>query len=92
MLVNLPTNLDINMSMCISSEKLGQSNTAYEVRLTGSFCSGMVFKDFEIFCRQMRLRNRSFVINLYLLLVTLLLLKLNCLGTHLKDSLALAFK
>ena len=30
-------------------EKTGQPNTAYEIRLTGSFCSDTIFKDFEIF-------------------------------------------
>ena len=54
MLVNLLINLDINMSMCIFFfffffEKTGQPNTAYEIRLTGSFCSDTIFKDFEIF-------------------------------------------
>ena len=53
MLVNLPTNLDINVSMCIFSEKISKPNTAYEIRLTGAFCSYTIFKDFEIICREM---------------------------------------
>ena len=43
MLVDLPSNVDNNRSMGISSEELGQQNTTYENRLTGYFCSDTVF-------------------------------------------------
>ena len=43
MLVDLPSNVDNNRSMEISSEELGQQNTTYENRLTGYFCSDTVF-------------------------------------------------
>lgn len=37
MLVDLATNVDINRSMCISSEKLGLQNTTYKIDLQGIF-------------------------------------------------------
>ena len=43
MLVDLPTNVDNNTSMEISSEELSQQNNTYENRLTGYFCSDTVF-------------------------------------------------
>ena len=43
MLVYLPTGIDINLSMDISSEELGQQNTTYENRLAGYFYSDTVF-------------------------------------------------
>ena len=43
MLVDLPTNVDINRSMEISSEELGQQSTTYENRPTGYFCSDTAF-------------------------------------------------
>ena len=90
MLVDLPTSVDTNRNMEISSEELYQQNTTYKNRLTGYFCSDTVFnlskkvlsdakikvlkkgldyapiqnktnepelqRDFENFCRQMRLK------------------------------------
>ena len=43
MLVDLPTSVDINRRMEISSEELDQQNTTFENRLTGYFCSDTVF-------------------------------------------------
>ena len=43
MLVDLPTNVDVNRSMEISSEELDRQNTTYGNILTGYFCSDTVF-------------------------------------------------
>ena len=43
MLVDLPTSIDTNRNMEISSEELYQQNTTYKIRLTGYFCSDTVF-------------------------------------------------
>ena len=43
MLVDLPTSVDINRRMEISSEELDQQNTTFENRFTGYFCSDTVF-------------------------------------------------
>ena len=43
MLVDLPTSVDINRSMEISSEELDQQNTTYENKLTGYFLFGHCF-------------------------------------------------
>ena len=43
MLVDLPTSVDINRRMEISSEELDQQNTTFENRLTGYFYSDTVF-------------------------------------------------
>ena len=41
MLVDIPTNVDINRSMCISSEKLGLQNTTYEIDFFCIFLQGI---------------------------------------------------
>ena len=122
MLVDLPTSVDINKSMEISSEELDQQSTTYQNRLTGYFCSYTVFnlskkvlsdveikvlekgwdyapiqnkinepelrRDFENFCRQMRLK---WFFRDELPLMKLPLLRLNRLGTHQKDTHVLRF-
>ena len=43
MLVDLPTDVNINRSIGISSEELGQKNTTFENRLKNYFCWDTVF-------------------------------------------------